>query len=234
MKTVPEIALAALQGDMARMNSISSNLANALTPGYQRQVVVQQGVPFANRVDGLARDLKVLNDSRAGTLKPTQQPLDIALASSGFFEADTPEGPAYTRAGSLQVDARGRLTTAQGYPIQGKGGEIFVTTQTPQIDAAGVVTDAGRVVGQIKVVRFDNPERMTRLGNGLYQAGSGGAIAPDADIRIRQGFLENSNVSHVSEMVNMMQTLRHFESVQRATQAYDEMLGTAVRKLGEF
>lgn len=234
MKTVPEIALTALQGDMTRMASIASNLANTLTPAYQRQVVVQRGVSFANQVDGIASELKVVNDAKPGTLKSTSNRLDIALTTPGFFEVDTPQGPAYTRAGNLQVDARGRLATAQGYPVIGKGGEIFVTTQTPQIDANGTVTDAAKVVGQIKVVKFDNPQTMARLGNGLYQAGANGVIANDADINIRQGFLENGNVSHVHEMVQMMQTLRHAESMQKVAQAYDDMLGTAIRKLGEF
>ncbi len=185
-------------------------------------------------VDGIASELKVVNDAKPGTLKSTSNRLDIALTTPGFFEVDTPQGPAYTRAGNLQVDSRGRLTTAQGYPIIGKGGEIFVTTQTPQIEANGTVTDASKVVGQIKVVKFDNPQTMARLGNGLYQAGANGVIANDADINIRQGFLENGNVSHVHEMVQMMQTLRHAESMQKVAQAYDDMLGTAIRKLGEF
>ncbi|MEY3201134.1 MAG: hypothetical protein RIR70_684 [Pseudomonadota bacterium] len=240
MKTVPEIALTAMQGDMTRMSATSSNIANALTPAYQRQVVVQRGIPgvsFSNQVDGLTTELKVQNDPRPGTLKSTSNRLDVALVSAGFFEVDTPQGPAYTRAGAFQVDARGRLVTAQGYPVMGKGGEIHLTTQTPTIDAQGAVSEGGRVVGNLKVVRFEAPQNLMRLGNGLYQGGTEsmvGSVMSESQIEMRQGYLENSNVTHVHEMVQMMQTLRHFESMQRAAQSYDDMLGTAIRKLGEF
>lgn len=240
--------------DMNSLDRISMNLTNTLTPGYQRAVSVSR--PFATLVQGqLAPSAAVLggvdtelalraplpeivNDSRPGTLKATGNGLDLALEGPGYFEVATANGPAYTRQGNFQVDARGRLVTAQGDPVMGKGGEIFLDGGQPQFDPAGKVsvtgTDGASVaLGQLKIVRFDDCAHMARLGSGLLDASGAAVVMDDADIKLRQSYLENANVSSMQEMVQLMQTMRHFESMQRVVQGYDEMLGTAIRKLGE-
>ena len=182
---------------------------------------------------------------RPGTVKLTGEPMDVALAGDGFFEVTTPSGPAYTRQGNFRTDAMGRLVTAQGYPVMGKNGEVFLTTQTPVIDAMGNVTEPNATTGpsavnprtpiaQIKVVKFDAPKTLQRLGEGLMASGSGMTVMDDANVQIRQGALENGNVSSMQEMMQLIQTMRHFESVQKVTQGYDEMIGTAIRKLGDL
>ena len=262
MQEVLAITLASMHQDMNRLDRVALNLANVSTPGYKREVVAMR--PFVNVVDemgvmthGLTSGsttsdpaltpgaMQVLQDARPGTLKQTGEALDVALASEGFFEVNTDAGPAYTRQGNFRVDARGRLVTAQGYPVMGRNGEIHLTTQTPVIDAAGNITEPnattgpsvaspGSPVAQIKVVSFDNVRTMQRLGDGLMAAGSGMTVVNEADAHVRQGSLENANVSSMQEMVQLIQTMRHFESMQKITQGYDEMLGTAIHKLGEL
>ena len=266
------ITLASLHQDMVRLDRVASNLANVSTPGYKRVVVAVQ--PFADvveqglsalspstdeqkaasmasgvMVDGVDEGRGVLDtrsDMRTGALKTTGEPLDVALESEGWFEVATPTGPAYTRQGAFHADAQGRLVTAQGYPVMGKGGEIRLTTSTPKIDATGVVTEPdatfagaatnapGIAVGQLTVVRFAHPKRLNRLGDGLVAPGPDLTMADDADIRIREGALEGSNVNSMDEMLQLMRTMRHFESMQKIAQGYDEMLGTALTKLGDL
>lgn len=189
--------------------------------------------------------VQVLTDTRPGSIRVTGQRLDLALAGDGFFEVETEAGPAYTRQGSFRVDARGRLVTAQGHPVMGRNGDIYLTTQTPVIDAAGRITepdattgpsaaDPGAPIAQLRIVRFENPRVLERLGDGLVAAGPGMAVAQDGEAQIRQGALENANVSSMHEMVQLMETLRHFESMQKVAQGYDEMIGQAIRRLGEL
>ncbi|RKP48410.1 flagellar hook-basal body protein [Trinickia fusca] len=259
------VALASMHQDMVRLDRVASNLANVSTPGYKREVVAVQ--PFVDVMEGIAADaaarsaemtsgvvaetaaesglVQVRNDMRAGTLKSTGQPLDVALESEGFFEVATPNGTAYTRQGDFRLDAQGRLVTAQGYPVMGKGGEIRLSTSTPHIDSLGAITEPdatfvgpsssapGVSVAQLKIVKFEHPEQLPRLGEGLMGEGPGLTIVGDDNVRIRQGALENANVSSMQEMVQLMQTMRHFESMQKIAQGYDEMLGTALQKLGE-
>lgn len=256
------IALASMQQDMTRVDRVALNLANVSTPGYRREVVAVR--PFAEVLDGAglpelgsaatlptadpARTpgaVQVLSDTRAGTLRVTGQPLDLALTGDGFFEVATDGGPAYTRQGSFRVDAQGRLVTAQGHPVMGRNGEIHLTTQTPFVDSAGNVTEPnatsgpsaaapGTPVAQLKVVRFDDAKTLQRLGDGLVAAGAGMSEVADGEAGIRQGALENANVSSAQEMVQLVQAMRHFESMQRIAQGYDEMLGMAIRKLGDL
>jgi flagellar basal-body rod protein FlgG len=256
MPHVLAVALASMQQDMQRLDRVAQNLANATTPGYKREVVAAR--PFAEAVAaGLeggepalpvgpaAGGVEVLADLRPGTVKVTGQPLDLAIAGDGFFEVATESGPAYTRQGSFQVDGRGRLVTAQGHAVMGRSGEILLTTRTPVIDAAGNVTEPdattgpaasapGTPVAQLRVVRMEEPRAARRIGEGLLLAGGRVTEVGEGQAGLRQGALENSNVSSVQEMVQLIQTMRHFESMQKVAQGYDEMLGAAIRKLGDL
>ncbi|VVE50352.1 flagellar biosynthesis protein FlgF [Pandoraea communis] len=243
MTDILAVALYAMQDDMARLNGVANNLANLSTPGYKRQVPVSAG--FSAMVSGMSGDasqnvaqantgsVAQRIDPRPGTLKRTGAPLDLAIAGDGFFEIATQSGPAYTRKGNFHVDTRGRLVTEQGDPVMGKGGEVALTGSHPVIDSTGNVTEDGRVVAQLRVVRFERAQNMTSLGYGAYISGDSGTTVQDVDLQIRQGYLENANVTNMQEMVQLMQTMRHFESMQKVAQGYDDMLGNAIRKLSE-
>ncbi|ROZ63183.1 flagellar hook-basal body protein [Ramlibacter sp. WS9] len=248
MSEVLAIALHSMQGDMARVEQIGMNMANALTPGYKRGIAMQapQGASFAAHLTQAAAVtegagttaplVEFATDARSGTLKSTGQSLDLALAGKGHFEVLTDAGPAYTRGGSFRLDARGRLVTAQGYPVMGAGGEIVLNVSNPSIAANGGVTSAngdGALVAQLKVVEFDGNARLQPKGDGLVAAGPGMKLVADDEVQVRQGFLENSNVSSTYEMTTLVHAMRHFESMQKVAQGYDDMLGTAIRKLGE-
>lgn len=244
------VSLHAMQGDMARLQQVSMNMANALTPGYKRGVAVQSPVTGsfgaamnaaaiqAESPTAEAAAIQFPADQRPGTLKRTGQSWDVALAGKGYFEVMTESGPAYTRHGSFQLDARGRLVTAHGHAVMGRDGEIFPATARPVVSEIGVVTDpaapaASGPVGQLKVVQFEAGAQLDRLGDGLLRSRGAMSVLPDGEIQVRQGFLENSNVNSAHEMTQLLQAMRHFETMTKVAQAHDEMLGTAIRKLGE-
>jgi len=263
MNEVIALSLASMHQDMTRLERVGMNLANALTPGYKRDVVVTQqrvagafaglfdaGVASAVQDESLAAGAnlapaaRILTDMRAGALKRTGADLDLALAGDGYFEIATDAGPAYTRQGNFQVDARGRMVNAQGHPVMGEGGEIVLSSGRVTIDTRGQVFDSGdglerstaAPVAQIKVVRFEQGAAMQRMGNGLVRPEAGAAIAatPTSSTLVRQGYLEESNVSSMQEMVQLMQTMRHFETMQKVAVGYDDMVGVAIRKLGDM
>lgn len=261
MSDVLAISLNSMQQDMARLERISLNMANATTPGYKREVATSLPMgagSFADAMRGIESaqaglqsgaagqlaatgSLLVQTDMRPGTFKTTGQSLDVALAMPGFFEVSTENGLAYTRQGSWQLDPRGRLVTAQGHPVMGRGGEIVLTRPNPVIDAAGQVFESkpgggaeSTPVAQLKVVQFDNMQDLRRMGDSMVSTEQAPTQLLDADVQIKQGFLENSNVSSMREMAQLIQSMRHFESMQRVALGYDEMIGGAVRKLGEL
>ncbi|MGJ7502487.1 flagellar hook-basal body protein [Variovorax sp. ZT5P49] len=258
MTDVLAISLQSMQQDMARLERISMNMANATTPGYKREVATSlpsNAAAFSDAMlgarlspqaepsgaAGVAGMLLIQTDARPGTLKSTGQSLDVALTTPGFFEISTEAGLAYTRQGSWQLDARGRLVTAQGNPVMGVGGEIVLSRPNPVIDATGQVFESKpgggtetAPVAQLKVVRFDNAKDLRRMGDGLMSTDQIPSQLTDSEVQLRQGFLENSNVSSMQEMVQLIQSMRHFESMQRVALGYDEMIGGAVRKLGDL
>lgn len=250
MNEVLAISLQSMQAGAARVEQIGVNLANVATPGYKRGLALQAqvGASFAAHLSGAAQPaapaadeavagVMLRSDLRVGSLKSTAQPLDLALAGKGYFEVMTPQGPAYTRQGSFRLDAAGRLVTAQGHPVMGQAGEITLTMRSPIITADGAILrpdgNQEAPLAQLKIVEFDSGATLERLGDGLLAAGPGLKLVDTREIQLRQGFLENSNVVSTHEMTALIQAMRHFESMHKVAQSYDDMLGTAIRKLGE-
>ena len=262
MEEVFAITLASMQADVARLDRAALNLANVSTPAYKREVVAispfaqvledTRGAQRVSGADSAGEDprstraaIQIMTDTRPGSLRVTGHAFDLALTGDAFFEVSTAEGAAYTRQGSFRLDARGRLVTAQGDPVMGRTGEIFLSTQTPVVDAEGRISEPdaatglssaepGRGAAQLKLVRFEDPHSLERLGEGLVAPGNDMTEVAAGEGLVRQGSLENANVSSMQEMVQLMVTMRHFESMQRVAQGYDEMLGTAIRKLGDL
>jgi flagellar basal-body rod protein FlgF len=249
MPDILEIALAGMRFDLARVERVGMNLANVLTPAWRREVLMPAaparpfeaylGAAPGSDVGNLAHlppSYEVLIDARPGTLRSTGMPLDLALAGEGYFELSTSSGLVYTRQGNLRLDASGRLVSATGQAVLGHGGEIHPGSQAVRIDEAGRMTENGRLVDQIRVVRFERPAALQRLGDGLFGATpQAGAPLPgnDGQVLIRQGMLENANVNTAQEMIELTRATRHFESLQRLSQSYDELIGLAIRRLSE-
>lgn len=230
--------------DMARLNAISHNLANSSTAGFKKEILVTR--PFVEYL-GLSRPdqaavasvvalptAESVIDHKPGTLKYSGNPLDIAIEDGAYFEVMTEHGPAYTRQGSFRLDAQGRLVTEGGLPVMGSSGELMLSTSQPVIDANGRITEGDREIGSLRLVRFEQPQSLQHIGNGLYQAGPGSALASEGYDKVRQGFIEASNVNSMVEMVKLIETMRHFESSQRVVQGYGDMMDKAIRTLGEF
>lgn len=250
MIEVLAIGLHAMQGDMARLEQLGMNLANVQTPGFKAGVSVQgaSGASFASHFGSATRAqevmprvsteaARILSDTRAATLKFTGQALDVALAGPGYFEVMTESGPAYTRNGSFRVDAQGRLVTTQGHAVMGTGGEIILRSGAPAIAENGAIATSasadGQTLGRLRVVQFEAGAQLAPLGDSLLAPGPGVNARPIDAVQVRQGFIENSNVNPAREMTSLIHTMRHFESMQKVVQTYDDMLGNAIRKLGE-
>jgi flagellar basal-body rod protein FlgG len=238
MNKVLSVALIGMHQDMSRLERIAFNLANVSTPGFKRQV----SAGIAPAVSGLAEPgaldaPQVLVDQTPGTLRITRQPLDLALGGDGYFEVMTPSGPAYTRQGDFRLDGHGRLVTRQGDPVMGRDGVIQLSDASAVVvDASGRISVAGgpsggAPVAQLRVVGLEAPGQA--FGAGLLRAESVRDLDP-ASVQVHQGALENSNVSTMHEMVQLIDTMRHFETLQKVAQGHDEMLGQAIRKLGDL
>ena len=144
----------------------------------------------------------------------------------------------YTRAGSLKVDAQGRLVTSDGLGIEPA---ITVPPDATSISISSdgnvsAVTPGQRTptqLGQIHIVTFPNPNGLEAVGHNMYTASAAsgepttGAPGTDGRGTILQGALEGSNVEVVNEMIGLIRTQRAYEINSKVIAAADEMLRKA-------
>jgi len=175
-----------------------------------------------------------------GNLIQTGEPLDIAIEGEGFFQVTLPDGTiAFTRDGSFKINQEGAVMTADGYLIEPA---IDIPTEYEQIsigsDGTVSVREAGETtpttVGTLELARFPNPAGLdARLGRNLLletqASGTPNTGAPGIDGRgfIAQGFLENSNVQVVEEIIQLIIAQRAYEANSNVIQTSDEMLQVA-------
>jgi flagellar basal-body rod protein FlgG len=108
------------------------------------------------------------------------------------------------------------------------------------MDSAGQLFESAAARGgaapplaQLKVVQFEPGARIQRAGDGAMRVEGTAMLALEGSYEVRQGFLENSNVSQMHEMVRLLEAVRHLETMQKVALGYDEMLGAGIRRLGE-
>ena len=243
------------------LTTISNNLANVSTTGFKRDRAEFQDLLYQiRRQPGaqssqdsqlptglqLGTGVRIVGTSKMfteGSLQTTEQPLDMAVNGRGFFQILQPDGTvSYTRDGSFHLDSNGQLVTSQGYSLEpaivlpaevqtftvGEDGTVSVTVSgdpTPQ------------VIGNIQTADFVNPAGLQAIGNNLFlETGSSGA--PQVGTPglnglgvILQNTLENSNVSVVEELVNMITTQRAYEMNSKVISTADQMLSFITQNL---
>jgi flagellar basal-body rod protein FlgF len=225
----------AMRNDAETLRVIGQNVSNIDTVAYRREIAVMrssfdQAADEARAELSAPADFETAIDQRPGTLKASSEALHLALEGPGFFVIDTPQGEALTRRGDFRLDSEGRLVTQQGMPVLGDNGHVQIAG-TPQIAVDGAVRVDGTVVAQLRVAQVAPGAPLSSLGADLYR----GEQLPqgDSSARVRQGFLEASNVESVQEMIRLIETMRHFEGVQRFVRGYDDMMGKAISELGK-
>lgn len=231
------LAVGLIASETRQAETAAQNIANLATPGYKREIAFSDALSQASLSplpSAASADRTIATDFTPGKLIHTGNPLDLALASGGFFEVATPEGTAYMRGGTFQLDANGRFVTPQGWVLQSAGGgDLSVRSSNWSIASDGTLIDDGNPIAVIGTASFSDPRRLTRVGNGLYRA-DGMPPVELADPRVLQGFVESSNVSNGNEMVRMMEAVRSIESGQKLVHAYDDMMGSVLQRLGDM
>ncbi len=238
------IAATGMLTSMTRQDVIASNLANVNTAGFKADRVVNEtfsslflqnlenGRPLGNLNMG-TRVAGIVTDFSQGALRPSDNKLDVALSGDGFFVVQTPQGIAYTRAGQLTRTADGFLVTQKGETVLGTNNErLFVGAGDPQIDRDGNVrTSEGNLSGQLAIATLDI-EQARKVGDNLWIGAETGR--QPANTSVRQGMFEASGVNSVKEMVEMISTLRSYETSQRVIQSIDGTLDRAVNSVGSL
>jgi len=234
-------ACAGLAAQTQALELVAHNLANLGTTGYRgerttfQSLLAGSGTVAANPLNAAVNDFGVLGGSRldlaSGSLVATGGALDLAIAGEGFFTVRQGQQTVYTRDGGFHVDARGQLANAQGDPVLGEQGPITLPNGSVSVSADGTVSVNGDAVASLKITEFAANANLQPLGNGMYAA-SAGSTLPAASSSVRQGMLEQSNVSAVGSVVELINVQRSAEMMQRALSIFDSQFNqTAVQDL---
>jgi len=247
-------AASGMQAQQLQIDTIANNLANVGTNGFKRsraefqdllyQTVTAPGAPSSSTTRnpaGIQMGLGTKTSSvkklfSQGDFKKTDNPMDLVIQGQGFFKILLPDGTiAYTRDGSFTPNQDGQLVTSQGFQL-----DPAITlpsdtlTITVGVDGTVSVTQPGQStateIGQIELANFLNPTGLQSLGSNLMKQtqASGDPVDGTPGLEglgtIAQGFLEMSNVSIVSEMVDMIAAQRAYELNSKVIRASDEMM----------
>ena len=243
-----------MEAQQSLIDVVANNIANVNTAGYKKSradfadlLYETIRAPGTSAAEGrevpvgvqLGHGTKLTATQMSfspGTLKKTDNPLDLAIEGSGFCLVSNPDGnTAYTRAGTFKTDSQGRLTTVDGNLMEPA---MTVPPDAVKINVGkdGTVSAllAGQTqptqLGKLQLAGFANPAGLSRIGDNLYleTAASGparqGAPGQNELGTISQGFLEMSNVKVVEEMIELIVGQRAYEANSRVIKAADEML----------
>jgi len=246
-------AASGMNAQQANIDNVAHNLANVNTTGFKKSrvefedLVYQQlkapGSPTSQEGEapvgleaGLgSRAVATARNFQTGNLKNTNSPLDLAIEGQGFFQITLPGGQTgYTRSGNFHVNGQGQIVTAEGYEMQ-PAITIPPNANSVSISKDGIVSiatpgQAPQQIGTIELANFQNPAGLEARGGNIFVAttASGDAVTgvpgTEAIGVVQQGFLEDSNVSVVEEMVNMILGQRAYEANSKVIRSADEML----------
>lgn len=211
---------------------ITNNLANVNTPGFKRDIPVCES--FSNilwrKINQDTSQIRMQNtviDLRQGKLTFTDNVFDFALEGEGFFVLSTPQGIAYTRAGSFSLDEDGHLVNSDGYALLGEAEPIVIPDEKItglEFSGRGEVIVDGRVIDRIRVDEVTDPYLLGKEGGNLFRSFAPPASISATAVQIKQGYLETSNVEIIPEMVNLIDNLRTYEANQKLIQLQDDTL----------
>ncbi|NDY42261.1 flagellar basal-body rod protein FlgF [Dissulfurirhabdus thermomarina] len=221
-----------------KLEVLTHDLANISTDGFKAQdVTFREALAAAQAGERrVAKVEKAWTDFSPGPLVETGNPLDFAVDGEGFFAVQTPAGVRYTRAGGFTLNALNELVTAEGYRVLGDGAPITLEDTTGRgiwLSEDGYFFVDEAQTGRLDVVKFDRPEALVPAGGNLYEAPAAAGPPTPSAARIRQGFIERSNVNGLKLMVELMELQRAYEVQLRAIQSADQLDGRAVNEVGK-
>jgi flagellar basal-body rod protein FlgG len=243
-------AYTGLVNQQNRLDVISNNMANATTVGYKKEGVTSQSFDemmaikvrdttgmYNQYIGDVSLGVKIgetYTDYDQGSFRETGENFDLALGGEGFFSISYTNkagttSTMYTRDGNFSMTKDGYLVTKDGDYVLGEGGIIQLPTDANQIAISqdGTITADGVEIDKLALVDFEDYNYLKKYGENLYKA-LDTATVKDCDATVYQGYLEQSNVNVVTEMVEMITISRAFEANQKAMNAADDTLQKAV------
>lgn len=238
-----------------KLDVISNNMANAATTAYKKDTVIYETFPevLVKRLNDTRSRLNPTGNTGTmelgsdvgevytyftqGPIENTGNSFNFAFKNSpsAFFTViapDNQEREYYTRDGSFMINSEGELTNKEGYLVAGENGPILLDAGTEfYIAQDGSVVQFGEAIDRLLIREFEDTSTLRKIGSNLVQA-TAGSMEREFSGEVVQGFLEQSNVDIVREMVDMITVMRSYEANQKILQFQDGTLEKAVNEVG--
>jgi len=233
-----------------QMDVIANNVANANTNGFKADHSLfeeylnsnarEDNFVGSDRRVSYVQDRGTFRDVGQGPMEATNNPLDMAIDGNAFFAVQANGAERYTRDGKFSLSSTGQLVTSDGNLVLGTAGPITFQPTDRDINIApdGTVTvlegtaKTDSIRGKIRMVTFDDPAKLTKLGANLYSAGSANQQV-DTKSTVQQGYIEKSNVNGVSEMAKMIEVMRAYTGVASMLQQLNEVRRASIERLAD-
>lgn len=222
------------------LETTANNVANQTTAGYKSDSVrFREYLAFVepdasgDPIVSLVSDPDTVTNHEAGAVTQTFRDMDFAIDGDGFFAIETTSGVRYTRAGSFVVDADGELVTRSGARVLDEAqSPITIDPEAGPLAVApdGELQQGGAAVGRLGVFRFEDLRTLRKAGDTLFAAADEPAVAQAP--RVRQGFLEQSNVNPVAAMTDMIEIMRAYEQAADVARTASDLERRAIETLG--
>jgi len=258
-----ETLVSGMIANQERHEVIANNIANVNAVGFKKDIPVNttfsrmldaaESKPIKKKnltdqvfrtnfgVDTQAYTHEVRTAHGQGDPRITDNTFDVALLGKGFFTVQTPQGARYTRNGGFMLNGQNQLVTAKGDRglIEStktmEGVALIIDGDTVTFQTDGSVQVDGITVGKLNIVDFTDYSKLHKMGNALFTyAGDAQNITSAADVQLKQGYLESSNVNALTEMTGLLFNSRHYELSGKSIKAVENTLNRAIVDLGRF
>jgi len=219
--------------NMRRMEAVSNNLSNVSTPGFKADKVPFSEVLSRMQASGTGESLQrfvkadaPVADFSPGRLSHTEDPLDLSLDGPGFLVLKRGEQTVFNRGGRLAADSEGMLVDAQGHRVLGDDDQplkVGPDATGVKISEDGTVATKAGVVGHLKLVEFDDPRQLQRIGGPIFVAPAGVEPVAAEKTTTKQGYVESSNVNTMLAVSEMVMATRRYEALHRMIATFGEM-----------
>jgi flagellar basal-body rod protein FlgF len=238
-QTVLERQMDVLSNNIANVNTVGFKADESLFEEYLNSGAHEDNFTGADRRVSYVQDRGTFHNFAQGAAESTNNPLDLAIDGAGFLTVQTQGGERYTRDGNLQMNNLGQLVTNSGNLVLGTSGPIVFqpTDHDINISPDGTITvvegtaRTDSIRGKLRLVSFADAQKLLKQGNNLFSAPDGNVAQQDTKSVIRQGFVEKSNVSVVSEMATMMQVTRTYSQIANILQQQSDLHKNAIEQL---
>lgn len=224
------ISAAQTTGYRKRTIEFSTETAGEIRPDDKARLGVDGGMPavFPKTSAGI--------NFVSGETMPTRRELDLAIQGDGFFEIKMPDGTmGYTRSGEFRLRTDRTVVNSAGLEVMTDGGNPIVLLPgmgQVSVNPDGTVFQGNTALGKLSIQKFANQAALIPTSGGMFIAGAGAGKSTVEEPEIMQGYLEQSNVQPLREMVDLVIISRAYEANQKMITTIDQQMQKALEALG--